>query len=101
MNLPEFLTGLLKRLKLHALWPFQLYGVGRPGLGIGVETFRHRQEKASFGWQYDGQSAAIVGLADEARRILPGKTRNSHPGFRFPAMWGPNDLCPLFPVGSP
>jgi hypothetical protein len=76
--------------ELYALWPFRLYGVGRADLAVGVETFRQRQEKASFGWQYDGQCAAIVGLADETRRILPGKTRNSHPGFRFPAMWGPN-----------
>ena len=76
--------------ELFALWPFRLYGVGRPDLDIGVETFRHRQEKASFGWQYDGQSAAIMGLADDARHILLGKIRNSHPSFRFPAMWGPN-----------
>ncbi len=76
--------------ELYALWPFRLYGVGRPGLDIAVETFRQRPEKASFGWQYDGQTAAIVGLADEAGRILCGKVRNSNPGFRFPAMWGPN-----------
>ncbi len=76
--------------ELYALWPFRLYGVGRPGLDIGIETFRHRPEKASFGWQYDGQSAAIVGLAADAGRILMTKIRNSHPEFRFPAMWGPN-----------
>jgi len=76
--------------ELYALWPFRLYGVGRPGLAVGVETFRNRLEKASFGWQYDGQSAATVGLADEAERILVGKVGNSNPGFRFPAMWGPN-----------
>lgn len=76
--------------ELFAIWPFQLFGVGRPNLDVGVETFYSRVEKASFGWQYDGQSAAIVGLADEAKRILLGKIRNSHPNFRFPAMWGPN-----------
>lgn len=76
--------------ELYAIWPFRLFGVGRPNLEIGVETFHHRAEKASFGWQYDGQSAALVGLADEAKGILLGKIRNSHPNFRFPAMWGPN-----------
>jgi hypothetical protein len=76
--------------ELYALWPFRLYGVGRPDLPIGVETFLNRQEKASIGWQYDGQSAAIIGRADEARRLLLGKIRNSNPQFRFPAMWGPN-----------
>lgn len=76
--------------ELYALWPFRRFGVGRPDLPIAVETFLNRHEKASIGWQYDGQSAAIAGLADEAARILLGKIQNSHPQFRFPAMWGPN-----------
>lgn len=76
--------------ELYALWPFRLYGVGRPDLATGIETFHKRIEKASFGWQYDGQSAAILGLASEARDILLGKILNSHAAFRFPAMWGPN-----------
>ena len=76
--------------ELYAIWPFRLLGVGRPGLDIAVKTFKNRTEKASFGWQYDGQSAAIVGLADDAKRILIGKVQNSNPRFRFPAMWGPN-----------
>jgi len=31
-----------------------------------------------------------VGLADEAKRQILHKVRNSHPNHRFPAMWGPN-----------
>lgn len=76
--------------ELYALWPFRLFGVGRQGLPIGVATFLHRHEKASMGWHYDGQCAATVGLAEEAKRIVLGKVGNSHPRFRFPVMWGPN-----------
>ena len=76
--------------ELYALWPFQLFGVGKTNLEIGIETFLHRQEKASIGWQYDGQCAALVGLTAEAKKILLGKVRNSNHHFRFPAMWGPN-----------
>lgn len=76
--------------ELYAIWPFQLFGVGRPDIDIGIETFHHRIEKASIGWQYDGQCAALMGLSDDAERILLGKVRNSNPHFRFPAMWGPN-----------
>lgn len=76
--------------ELYAIWPFHLYGEGRPVLEIGVKTFRSRPEKASIGWQYDGQCAALVGLTDDAKKILLGKIRNSNPRFRFPAMWGPN-----------
>ncbi len=76
--------------ELYAIWPFPVYGVGRPELAVGVETFQRRIEKASIGWQYDGQCAARVGLADEAARILLGKVANSNANHRFPAMWGPN-----------
>ncbi|MCC7475782.1 MAG: hypothetical protein IT425_10320 [Pirellulales bacterium] len=76
--------------ELYALWPFRVFGVGRPELPIAIETFRNRPEKASIGWQYDGQCAAIAGLADESQRILVGKVGNSNQAFRFPAMWGPN-----------
>ncbi len=76
--------------ELFAIWPFRLYGVGRPDLELGRATFKHRTEKASIGWQYDGQCAGILGLTDDAKQILLGKIRNSHPNFRFPAMWGPN-----------
>ncbi len=76
--------------ELYAIWPFRLYGVGRPGLDVARRTFLGRIEKASVGWQYDGQCAALAGLADEAGAILLGKVGNSNPAFRFPAMWGPN-----------
>ena len=72
------------------IWPFACFGLGRPDLAVGVETFQRRIEKASNGWQYDGQSAARLGLTDQAKPILLGKIGNSHGNFRFPAMWGPN-----------
>ena len=34
--------------------------------------------------------AALLGLTDDAREDLVARAMNSHPGFRFPAMWGPN-----------
>jgi len=76
--------------ELYAIWPFGLLGVGRPDLQLAVSTFNRRAEKASVGWQYDGQTAAAVGLADESRRLLLGKVANANPRHRFPAMWGPN-----------
>jgi hypothetical protein len=76
--------------ELYAIWPFRLYGVGHPDPEIAVKTFHDRLEKASIGWQYDGQCAALAGLGDEAARILLGKIGNSNANFRFPAMWGPN-----------
>jgi hypothetical protein len=80
----------VENVELYAIWPFGLLGVGRQNLDLAVDTFRRRPEKASIGWQYDGQSAAAVGLADEAAVLLVGKAGNSNPKHRFPAMWGPN-----------
>jgi hypothetical protein len=80
----------VENVELYAIWPFGLLGIGRPDLDLGIDAFRRRPERASTGWQYDGQSAAALGLADEARALLVGKVGNSHPRHRFPAMWGPN-----------
>lgn len=76
--------------ELYALWPFRIYGVGRPHLEVAQQTFLSRIEKSNSGWQYDGQCAAIAGLADEAGKSLLAKVANSNPACRFPAMWGPN-----------
>jgi hypothetical protein len=76
--------------ELYAVWPFRLYGVGHPDPEIAVKTFRDRLEKASVGWQYDGQCAALAGLGDDAARLLLGKIANANANFRFPVMWGPN-----------
>jgi hypothetical protein len=80
----------VENVELYPIWPFGLLGVGRPDLELAVSTFTRRPEKASTGWQYDGQSAAAVGLADEAWALLVGKVSNSNPRHRFQAMWGPN-----------
>jgi hypothetical protein len=76
--------------ELYPVWPFRLFGVGRPGLDAGIETFNRRGAKIMTGWCYDGQCAAILGLTDESRKQLLTKVRNSHRNHRFPAMWGPN-----------
>ena len=56
--------------ELYAVWPFRLYGIGRPEPEIAVQTFRHRTEQDTIGWQYDGQCAAIAGLAEDAGCLL-------------------------------
>jgi hypothetical protein len=76
--------------ELYPIWPFRLYGMGRPDLETARATFKARQEKTTAGWSYDSQCAALLGLTDEATRQLLIKAGNSHPKHRFPAMWGPN-----------
>lgn len=76
--------------ELYAVFPFRLYGVGKPDLPIAVETFRRRQFQGSRGWQQDDTQAALLGLADDARRLLVQRVSSKHEASRFPAFWGPN-----------
>ena len=55
-----------------------------------VAAYAHRLNHLDVGWGYDGNCAALLGLTDEAARILKVKCANSHPAYRWPATWGPN-----------
>jgi hypothetical protein len=76
--------------ELYAVSPFRLFGVGKPGLETGRNTYQRRLFLDVAGWTYDGQCAALLGMTDEARRQVLAKAANKHPNHRFPAMWGPN-----------
>jgi len=76
--------------ELYAVFPFRLYGVGKPELDIGRRTFARRTVKGNTGWRQDDTQAAFLGLADEAARYVAGRAAKHHDGSRFPAFWGPN-----------
>jgi hypothetical protein len=76
--------------ELYAVWPFRLYGLGKPGLDEARAAYLSRHNHLDCGWGYDGNCAALLGLTDEAARILKIKCANSHPAYRWPATWGPN-----------
>jgi len=76
--------------ELYAIFPYRLYGVGKPDLEVARRTFAGRRVKTSQGWQQDPIQAALLGLADEASELVAKRFVNKHPGSRFPAFWGPN-----------
>jgi hypothetical protein len=76
--------------ELYAVWPFRLFGVGKPGLDEAVAAYDRRANHLDVGWGPDGNAAALLGLSDEASRILQVKCNNSRHGYRWPATWGPN-----------
>ena len=65
--------------ELYAIWPFRLYGLGKPGLDEAVAAYTHRLNHLDVGWGYDGNCAALLGLTDEAARILKVKCRELEP----------------------
>jgi alpha-L-fucosidase 2 len=75
--------------ELYPVFPFRLYGVNKPDLEIGRNTFENRTIKANGGWVQDSIQAALLGMANQARRMIV-ESFTAQPAGRFPAFWGPN-----------
>lgn len=76
--------------ELYAVFPYGIYGLGRPGLEIARRTFAERPQKSWHGWHQDAIQAALLGETAEARRMVADNFAAKHAGSRFPAFWGPN-----------
>lgn len=77
--------------QLYPVFPWGIYGVGKPGLDIALNTWRYDTNVIKFrshiGWKQDNIWAARLGLTDEAWQLTAAKLKNSN--RRFPAFWGP------------
>ena len=75
--------------QLYPVFPWRIYGVGRPHLNIARNTYfkdPHALEmRSTKGWKQDNIWAACLGLTDEARRLNTEKLSNGP--YRFPAFW--------------
>ena len=77
--------------ELYAIYPFRIFGVGKPNLDLARTTFAQRRFKDSHrGWGQDDTQAAYLGLANEAQSYLVERFSQAHPETRFPGFWGPN-----------
>ena len=77
--------------QLYPVYPWGIYGIGKPGLDTAINTFKYDADVLKFrsyvGWKQDNIFAARLGLTDEAARLTTLKLKDS--GRRFPAFWGP------------
>lgn len=77
--------------QLYPVFPWGIYGVGKPGLDTAINTYRYDKDALKFrshvGWKQDNIFAARLGLTDEAARLTLLKLGNSP--RRFPTFWGP------------
>ncbi len=77
--------------ELYGVWPSRVVSLGNPRLLPEAKVaYANRHNHLDVGWGYDGNVAALLGLTDEAARILRVKCANSNPAYRWPATWGPN-----------
>ncbi len=77
--------------QLYPVYPWGIYGVGKPGLDTALNTWHYDTSVIRFrsyvGWKQDNIWAARLGLTEDAWRITALKLQNSE--RRFPAFWGP------------
>jgi hypothetical protein len=87
--------------ELYGVFPFRLYGVGKPDIEKAIEALHNRDDANNVGWHQDEAFMAYLGLADEARENLlvrirsrKGESfvdgRDAQTPMKFPAFWGPN-----------
>jgi len=83
--------------QLYPVFPWGIYGVGKPDLQTAIDTWRYgieRPEQKHYqSWHQDNIFCARMGLTDEAADLSIKKLSDS--SRRFPTFWGPgNDWVP-------
>ena len=77
--------------QLYPVFPWGLYGIGRPGLDTALNTWKYDTDaikhRSYIGWKQDNIFAARLGLTEDAATLTVQKLRDSK--SRFPAFWGP------------
>jgi hypothetical protein len=77
--------------QLYAVFPYGLYGIGKPDLETAVSTAKYtvetEQQLSHISWQNMGIQYARLQMHAEAHEFLMRKMADS--GRRFPAFWGP------------
>ncbi|MDR1675101.1 MAG: DUF5703 domain-containing protein [Tannerella sp.] len=76
--------------ELYAVFPYHLFGLGKPSLDIAKRTFEHRITKDYHGWQQAAITAAMLGEGEQAAKMITDNFNRKHDDSRFPAFWGPN-----------
>ncbi len=75
--------------ELYAVFPYRLYGVGKPDLELARNTFAARLFPFAKCWGQDGVEAALLGLTDEAENVVQ-REFTSYGNQRFSWFWSKN-----------
>lgn len=76
--------------ELYAVFPYELYGLGKEGLDIARRTYDRRVYRHKGGWNQDPVDAALLGLESETVSHLVRQSVMTDKRALFPAFWGPN-----------
>jgi len=75
--------------ELYTVFPYRLYGVGKPDLELARNTFAARLYPFAKCWGQDGVESALLGLTDEARQVVQ-REFTSYGNQRFIWFWSKN-----------
>ena len=75
--------------ELYAIFPYRLYQVTKDNLTVAINSFNRRKFPCNVGWCQDVQQAVLLGLTEEASRMIVQRFTEPTQGMRFPAFWGP------------
>ena len=89
--------------ELYPVFPFHVYGVGKPGLQLARDTwefsFDHPRQKRNFCWYQSLIYTANLGLTEEAREFALGKLlwpyheKGGQSGMRYPVFYDTHGFC--------
>ncbi len=77
----------LENPELYAIYPFRLYGLGKPDLSLAINTFNARRFRDKGCWVQDPIQAAMLGLSDVAKTYVTYNFNRKDPALKFPAFW--------------
>lgn len=73
--------------ELYAIYPFRLYGLGKPNLHVAINTFNARKQRDKGCWVQDPIQAAMLGDAGTAQEYVSFNFARKDPRLKFPAFW--------------
>jgi hypothetical protein len=76
--------------ELYAVFPYPIYGVGKPELAMARDTYRARLYPFGKCWGQDGIHSALLGLTDDAKKTVVQEF-TSYGNQRFPWFWSKNN----------
>jgi alpha-L-fucosidase 2 len=76
--------------ELYVVYPYRLYGVGKPDLQLARDTYNARLFPGDRGWGQDGTQSAVLGLTNEAQRVVV-RELTAYGRRKFPWFWMPEN----------
>ncbi|MGC4033133.1 MAG: hypothetical protein QM754_15645 [Tepidisphaeraceae bacterium] len=74
--------------ELYCVFPYRLFGVGKPDLDLAKRTFARRLHVEHTCWHQDVIQMALLGMTAEAQDFISRRAADEcHSDSRFPAFW--------------